>query len=40
MRSRRPFVWYYTYCPVLTKDMMVFINSPMPYIMGANKAYV
>ena len=33
-------MWYYTYCPVLTKDMMVFINSPMPYIMGANKAYV
>ena len=38
--NRRPFVWNYTYCPVLTKDMKVCINSPMPYMIGANPHYL
>lgn len=30
----QPFVWSYTYCPVLPSEMKRFIYSPMPYLMG------
>lgn len=40
LTRRRPFVWSYTYCPVLTRAMMNFINSPMPYMMGAHSSCV
>ena len=33
-------MWPYTYCPVLTRAMMNFINNPMPYMMGAHSSCV
>ena len=36
LSRRQPFVWSYTYCPVLPSEMKRFIYSPMPYLMGVS----
>lgn len=34
--NRRPFVWQFTYCPILPLEVKKLINNPMPYFMGTH----
>ena len=38
--NRRPFVWQFTYCPILPLAVKKLINNPMPYFMGTHSSFM